>query len=282
MNYKELFSYLDREYAIIKDAKTLPLKTVFTGGDPAQYTNILQGKDSEGYIAVKMIHVNEKSRRTVARILLQEPETEKILDLDGNLLTLWRTALNAAYAVRKTTTTDDNILFIGGGRINMMTAYILSEIGYRRFRLIGGHDDADKNLFYFEDLTQVTFNRHFTIDETTVVISCTNNNDLTKLYSAAQFPACRVHVTSDTGYSLDSTFRRAAVDLYSDCPVHLFEHHHFEFPMDAKYHIFAGLHLLANDSQPKGIYLYGNIILDILAARNREDIAYEYRGFTYM
>lgn len=280
-----LFAHLRDEFNFQNEnPENFPFKQSFLENS-GYYVNVLSGKLSDGTIGSKTVFVDEYSGLLDAELVMKIPNAKTMVRMDAGFLTVFRSGLVAAYTVWRTGNLDLKIGFIGGGKINLMTAKILSLLGCRDFVLIGGRKNVSKNESVFSTVTGVKFETGFEkLKDCDVLIACTNNNDKADLISIKHAPKAKLVIAQDGGYTLASDWRLRNMN-FSDYPAQIVNHFKEEFPYDRgrfKNQVFQ-INLLRERDSNIGVYLYGTIVADLVAAKftmeNQdwvEDMFFEY------
>jgi len=272
----QLFEQLFNEYDFMeKTPENFPYKQSFLENS-GLYVNVLSGKLSDGTIGSKTVYVNEYEGLLDAEIVMKVPGIKHLKRLDAGFLTVFRSGLVAAYVLWKSKKLDKKIGFIGGGKINLMTAQILSMMGCTDFVLIGGRYNVAKNEQWFSMVSDRKIETGFEkLKDCEVLVACTNNNDKSDLIRIKHAPRAQMVIAQDGGYTLASEWRNRNLNL-SDYPKQLVHHFREEFPYDRgrfKNQVYQ-INLLRGDDNNIGVYLYGTIVADLIAAKfyieNRE------------
>ena len=263
-----LFEFLEQEFRYQEAAgdSEFPIKHSFLE-DSGKYINVLLGRLSTGLTGSKTIMVDEYSGVTQATTVYNSPGALGLNVLDSARLTAFRCGLVAAYVVWKTGKLGSLIALIGGGRINLYTAYMLSLLGASEFVYIGGRKQPDKNIGVFRTVTDRSFKDGVeNVRHAEVIITSTSNNSKDGLYSADKLGEPHLTISQDGGFTLGAQYRK--YKLFSDYPAQLKAHAKDEFMFDNRptRYKFRPLYELGVGNEHVGVYLYGTIIADLVVA----------------
>lgn len=250
-----------------RNPKLFPTKQSFLVNS-GEYVNVLCGQSSIGIVGSKTVYVNEAKGVLDSETVLRFPHENKLVKIDSGYLTILRSGLFAAYAIRRAGYVDKRIGLIGGGKINLMTAAFLSAMGVREIVLIGGRQRVDKNVQVFTKLTGLNVLTGVDCLRTcAVLISCTTNNEERDLILPEHAPNVGMVIAQDGGFTLSPKWRERFWRTYTDHPTQLANHWNEEFPYDTTGGgVLHPLHTLGRESYV-GVYLYGTILADIIAAQ---------------
>lgn len=272
LNVLEVFegAYLDM-YA---HPQNYPHKHAFYVRDYEEFVNVLTGRFGD-MVGTKMVYVNEREQKISAKLTYTDlSKKNEFTTLEFGNYTLLRSAISAAYAVQRGGCIGGKVGFIGGGRINILTASILANLGTTQFALIGGRKDSEKNREVFEEITGCNFVTQF--DDCDVVVSCTTNDSREDLYSVIQAPRAILTIAQDGGFTLDETWRHKKFALLSDYPAQMNSHLADEFIFDKEMHLMGYDLTHLNKFYCAGVYLYGTIAADMALVRvlNSDNVAF--------
>lgn len=266
----EQFRLLEQEYKYqTENNLDFPVKTTFMV-DSGRYMNVLSGRLSTGLVGSKTIYVNEYDGIIDAEIVMNSPGVKHLSRIDASFLTVYRSALTAAFVLHKTGRLDNWIGFIGGGKINHMTALLLNKLGASGFVLIGGRQNVEKNEGCFgKVIGKKLLTGYDNLKKCDTLVVCTNNNKKENLITKKMAPKVSMVIAQDGGYTLAPDWRNDWT-AFSDYPKQLVAHFDEEFPYDDRKKdkpIVLPLGLLKKNTYHIGVYLYGTIVADLVTAQ---------------
>lgn len=261
--YTRFFEELDYQ---TKNQSCFPIKNSFIKSS-GEYVNVLSGKLSNGTVGAKVVYVDEQKGLLESVTSLRVLGEGSLVSFDSSFLTALRSALLAVFAVKRVGRLNMPIGLIGGGKINLLTAKLLSMYGCTDITLIGGRLNAEKNAGYFS--TAVGFpvkTGYQNLRKCRVLISCTNNNEPENFITKKMVPTAEIVIAQDGGYTFSRDWRMDWLN-FSDYPLQLNSHFEEEFPYD-KRRSFKGMllpiMLLREETCYAGVYLYGTVVADLV------------------
>jgi hypothetical protein len=266
----EQFELLFTEFEYLeKNPESFPHKSSFAD-TPGLYVNVLSGQLSDGTVGSKTVYVKEDEGLLDAEVVMKRTGIKRMTRMDASFLTIYRSALVAAYTLWRARRLNTKIGFIGGGKINLMTAMLLSDLGASDFVVLGGRHNTSKNEGCFSIGTGKKIATGYeNLRDCETLVVCTNNVEQEHLISREIAPSVSFVVVQDNGYTLSEDWRRDWI-AFSDYPAQLAAHFKDEFPFDRrgkfKNRLFP-INMVRGTTARAGVYLFGTIVADLVAAK---------------
>ncbi|MBF0135316.1 MAG: hypothetical protein H7833_12145 [Magnetococcus sp. DMHC-1] len=276
------YRLLDHEYTIRTPDRNPP-KTSLTmhadgQGVPIVYLNQMMAVLSDGTFGSKLVFVDEGTHRLGGRVVVYDKSFALLVDQDAETITALRCGLMAALAMDRyfrctpRLRRDLTIGFIGTGRINQMTAWVLRTLwGCERFLIRGSPTHINKHAALFPECAKVADGiRDFS--NCNVIVACTNNRSAEHLIETDAIHGPILFIAQDGGYLLGSSFRQRFPSFTDDMP-QLSRSLQEEFPFDrTPVSLVGDLNhpaFLEQGNQPATavcVYLYGIALADVVTA----------------
>lgn len=246
----------------------------FENETPSKYTNCLVCQLSSGYIANKLIYLNERTKKVISNTFILDPFNERMYTLNSEVLTWARCGLMTALALEKCFyVVPDTIGFIGAGRISYYTGYILRELfGVKTFVYKTRDFSSESSKRFKSDLEGVgakviqdTSDDFGLVRACDALVTATNSVARESVLEYDQISGPQVFISHDSGYILGESVRQYTY-RYSDHPAQLKKNFDVEFPFDSGPCKFESLCRIDKAKLPISIYLYGIAIADAVIA----------------